>query len=220
MPNNTATKFKVTGPIEDVNRFLQAAKGEEINLDFNRLVPMPEELRATTHPIRIKTQEEIDLQWAAYNQKKQAGTLTRWELDDGKPFAVGMTQETYDSLIEKYGYADWYKWSIAKWGTKWNCYSVGEWTLTTIDEKTNCAEIYYETAWSPARPLWLKISTQYPTLEFYHAFADEGGGFLAWEEFKNGLFVDQEEIEWDSDSGIALRKELGAYHPEDEETDA
>ena len=65
--------------------------------------------------------------------------------------------------------------------------------------------------------LWLNVSKDYPTLEFYHEFADEGGGFLGSETIVDGRIISEEELEWDSDDGIELREGLGRYWPEDEE---
>jgi hypothetical protein len=56
----------------------------------------------------------------------------------------------------------------------------------------------------------------YPECEFFHEFADEGGGFLGHETIVNGEVTDTEEIEWDSDEGITLREGLGRYNPEDD----
>lgn len=44
--------------------------------------------------------------------------------------------------LEEYDYADWYSWSIANWGTKWNAIHV----TTQTDE----AVFVFDTAWGPA----------------------------------------------------------------------
>ena len=226
MPNHTANKFTVSGPKNDVLRLIANAKGdhdassnESNNLDFNRLVPMPDELRNTSSPVRIQTQEEIDKIWAEWNKKKEAGQLNDYELREGKPFGLGISQAKHDELIAKYGCADWYNWSVRNWGTKWNAYDVGEWEVIDVDENTVKAVICYETAWSPATELWLTVSQDYPTLEFFHEFADEGGGFLANETIANGSVINEESFDWTSDEGIELREKLGRYYPEDEDED-
>lgn len=215
MPNHTANNFTVTGPTADVERFIKQAQGSTA-IDFNSLLPMPEELRGTSSPVRIQTQAEIDTLWAEYNRQKQAGTLHEFELKENKPFGLGITQEQYGALLAKYGTADWYNWAVNNWGTKWGAYDVTKWSVNGIDSETSAATIYYETAWTPATALWLTVSKMYPTLTFFHEFADEGGGFLGNETIENGDIVDEQEFEWNSDEGVTLREGLGRYYPEDE----
>ena len=215
MPNHTANNFTVTGPKADVLRFVAQIKGNDSEIDFNKVLPIPDELRGTSSPSRIMTQEEIDQIWAEWNKRKDEGKLSSFEME--RPMGLGITQAKYDEFILKYGYADWYDWSIFNWGTKWNAYDVTEWSINECSEYTASATIYYETAWSPATALWLNVSKNYPTLEFYHEFADEGGAFLGSETIVDGRFISEEELDWDSDDGIELREGLGRYWPEDAE---
>lgn len=224
MPNHTANNFTVTGPKADVLRFVAQARGNDVttgdrtDLDFNKLLPIPKELIGTSSPSRIMTQQEIDKIWADWREKKNKGEVGSFEME--RPFGLGITQAKYDEFILKYGYADWYDWCIFHWGTKWNAYDVTEWSINECSEYTTSATIYYETAWSPATALWLNVSKDYPTLEFYHEFADEGGGFLGSETIVDGRIISDEELEWDSDDGIELREGLGRYWPEDDEVEA
>ena len=215
MPNHTANNFTVTGPKADVLRFVAQIKGTDSEIDFNKVLPIPDELRGTSSPSRIMTQEEIDQIWAEWNKRKDEGKLSSFEME--RPMGLGITQAKYDEFILKYGYADWYDWSIFNWGTKWNAYDVTEWSINECSEYTTSATIYYETAWSPATALWLNVSKEYPKCEFYHEFADEGGGFLGSETNRYGRIISEEEFEWDSDDGIELREGLGRYWPEDDE---
>ena len=215
MPNHTANNFTVTGPKDDVLRFVAQIKGTDSDIDFNKVLPIPDELRGTSSPSRIQTQEEIDKIWADWREKKNKGEVGSFEME--RPMGLGITQAKYDEFILKYGYADWYDWSIFNWGTKWNAYDVTEWSINECSEYTTSATIYYETAWSPATALWLNVSKDYPTLDFYHEFADEGGAFLGSETIRDGRIISSEELDWDSDDGIELREGLGRYWPEDDE---
>jgi hypothetical protein len=216
MPNHTANNFTVTGPVADVKRFLQQAAGSDRELSFNSLLPLPTVLKGVTSPVRIQPQEEINAEWDEWYKRKDEGKLEKWELEQGRPMGVGITQDTYDTLMKEYGVSNWYDWSVLNWGTKWDCYDVREWNIAVADEEMT-ATIYYETAWSPATQLWLTVSKQYPTLTFFHEFADEGGGFLGDETIHNGTVVEENEYDWDEDDGITLREGLGRYWPEDEE---
>jgi hypothetical protein len=216
MPNHTANNFTVTGPVADVKLFLQQAAGSDKELSFNSLLPLPTVLRNVSSPVRIQPQEEINATWDEWYKRKDEGKLEKWELEQGRPMGLGITQDTYDTLIKEYGVSNWYDWSVLNWGTKWDCYDVREWNIAVADEEMT-ATIYYETAWSPATQLWLTVSQQYPTLTFFHEFADEGGGFLGDETIHNGTVIEENEYDWDDDDGITLREGLGRYWPEDEE---
>lgn len=216
MPNHTANNFTVSGPIEDIKRLIANAKDGDTELSFNKLVPMPEELRGISSPARIQTQQEIDEVWEKWNKSKAEGTLSSYEKD--KPFGLGMTQTQYDDLIAKYGSADWYYWAIRNWGTKWGAYDVTEWDINE-DGANSSATIYYETAWSPASIFWLQVSKDYPTLEFFHEFADEGGGFLGNETIITGSVMHEESFDWNSPDGKELREGLGRYWPDEDDED-
>lgn len=65
-----------------------------------------------------------------------------------------------DSIIE----------SIAKWGTKWNSYS-----LTLVSEKP--LQFIFNTAWSFPEPVFRALATEYPNLKFDCVTFDEGSNF-------------------------------------------
>ena len=214
MPNHTANNFTITGPIADIKRFIDIVKDGDTALSFNKLVPMPDELRGISSPVRIVTQDNIDEVWATWNKQKEDGTLPEYQKSG--PFGLGITQETSDRLIEKYGTNDWYDWAVKNWGTKWDCYDVTEWDITENGDNSS-ATIYYETAWSPATQMWLNVSKQYPTIQFFHEFADEGGFFLGDETIKDGKIIFENEYDWNSDEGVDVREGLGRYFPDEEE---
>jgi hypothetical protein len=214
MPNHTANNFTITGPIADIKRFIDIAKDGDTELSFNKLVPMPDELRGISSPVRIMTQAEIDEVWATWNKQKADGTLSEYQ--KGGPFGLGITQETSDRLIEKYGTNDWYEWAVKNWGTKWDCYDVTSWDITENGDNSS-ATIYYQTAWSPVTNAWETISKNYPSLEFFHEFADEGGGFVGNQLIQNGDIVEDNDYEWDSDEGIVIREAVGMWVEEDTE---
>jgi hypothetical protein len=64
---------------------------------------------------------------------------------------------------------------------------------------------------------WERISKNYPSLEFFHEFADEGGGFVGNQLIQNGDIVEDNDYEWDSDEGIVIREAVGMWVEEDTE---
>ena len=68
-------------------------------------------------------------------------------------------------LSKRYGYKDWYDWSIANWGTKWNA------TTISVDDDTEAIE--FDTAWSMPEPVFKAIAKHTPLRVLY---ADEDLG--------------------------------------------
>jgi len=217
MPNHTANNVTITGPKDTVLAFTTMAKNTSQDFSLNSFLPIPSELKNTTSPVRIMSQSEIDDMWTEWRKKKESkcdtGPMGLHSYEKDAPFGLGITQETYYTLVKKYGVSNWYDWCLINWGTKWDCYNVGEWG---VDSETSAATIYYETAWSPITIFWQTISQKYPDCEFRHEFADEGGEFLGSETIMNGRIIDSDEFEWDSADGIKLLERLGRYCFENE----
>ena len=73
---------------------------------------------------------------------------------------------------------DWYDWSIANWGTKWNAYDIEK-----IDDNT----LLFNTAWSMPQPVIIKLSEMFPDVVFKIKWADEDTGSNCGElHYKNG----------------------------------
>lgn len=210
MPNHTFQRLTITGNASQLEELKRLVITENSNFDHNTFFPMPEELKNTSSPVNIQTQEEIDASWAEYNQKKAAGTLSRWQLNEGKPWKLGITQEASDALVQKYGFNNWYDWTLKNWGTKWGVYDVSSWD----NEDGNT--ILFMSAWSPANLIIQKLSEKFPDLSFVLEAADEGGGFVCRYIICDGIET-LEDFEWSSEEGIEIRKNVGSYYEEDEE---
>lgn len=102
-------------------------------LDFNKIVPRPEDLNITAS--FGTTDEEL--------------------------------KEKYKSNLEKYGFENWYDWSIANWGTKWNSY----------DTNLNKNGMSFYTAWSPPIPVITELAKK-TGKTFILEYMDEGMGFI------------------------------------------
>lgn len=83
-------------------------------------------------------------------------------------------KKTYENIC-KYGFANWYEWSIENWGTKWNCYKTKSCFVAQGD--TGEAKIEFFTAWSAPFPVFEKMIQKYPNLNFKGKFADEDFGY-------------------------------------------
>ena len=68
------------------------------------------------------------------------------------------------------GWADWYGWSIANWGTKWGAYRYAEVSAEPFVFR-------FETAWSFPAPIFERLAAMFPALAFECVCYDEGSNF-------------------------------------------
>lgn len=94
------------------------------------------------------------------------------------------------ALIKKYGYADWYEWRIAHWGTKWRPSSV------YVRGQT----IFMESAWSPPAALVKSLSKLYPRARFTLLYHEGGMAFAGRFVVQNGLTLIDDAFDDSSDS--------------------
>jgi len=94
-----------------------------------------------------------------------------------------------EEMEKKYGASDWYDWAINNWGTKWNANEI---------HITQCKEeniLSYQTAWSPPIEFWEKLTEQYPEVEVYTEFVDEGYCFVGDATIRDGVVIELNEFE-------------------------
>lgn len=133
---------------DDLKRILDPAG----NVDFNRILPMPEELQIENGSITFLAEKYL----AAFEANDGAAMR---ELEKQLPSGIRVNGEErdisttgdlleagrlYRSNRERFGAPTWFEWSIENWGTKWNaCHTEiadlgGAWRAVTFD-----------TAWCP-----------------------------------------------------------------------
>lgn len=100
MPNWVQNQIILEGSLKERERLCEYVKNDDREFDFNNIIPMPKDLKDSTSPTRIVSEEEY------------------------KKNGRGITQQMSDDLISKYGYDSWYEWACANWGTKWNACDV------------------------------------------------------------------------------------------------
>ena len=79
-----------------------------------------------------------------------------------------------EELVAKYGYSDWYGWSVANWGTKWDI------AVPHISDDTdpNTLIFSFETAWSPPIAFYEKMVDM--GWEIDAEYTEEGMGFVGY----------------------------------------
>lgn len=91
--------------------------------------PRPKELEGLSSPARVVSEEEY--------QKALAS-------NDGV-MGLPMTTQMQSDLIKKYGFDNWYDWSLHNWGTKWGAYD----GCLILNGECDSGRYSFSTAWSP-----------------------------------------------------------------------
>lgn len=204
MPNWVKTIVK-TKP--DVLKQIRNKYFTEGKLDFNKIIPMPEDLNITAGSqgdegliiLFNNTNDYVEkgkinevykslniFNQNIYEDPRFLRVVSEYNGDKEKfKDSVELGKKYYDNYY-KYGSANWYEWCCENWGTKWNC----------SDFKCNEDTMIYDTAWDFSDVIILKMSEEYPDAVFECRFANEDFGSLCGVvEIKNGeKFLENYEI--------------------------
>lgn len=162
MPNhvNNELYFEADNK-ERISELLNAIKGEDTAIDFEKIIPMPSNI--------------------------YRGNLS-WEDE------------------QRLGGMDWYHWSIANWGTKWNAYET--------EEIHN--GIRFWTAWSAPFPVIKALSEMFPDVRITHYFADEDlGNNCGKFGYIGGKLEDLTDFEECSDEALKFACDMWGYSYEE-----
>jgi hypothetical protein len=142
MPNWTSNTLRAEGDQKDLRAFLDAVKWQDEIFDFNRIVPMPEILKHTRSGFHTIDGEEVT-SWYILDDKEL--------LPSGDHIRRFTPEE--EAILKDIGHTDWYSWSYANWGTKWNaCHS----EIAEDCAANGYIEIRFDTAWAPPLPVFHK----------------------------------------------------------------
>lgn len=86
-------------------------------------------------------------------------------------------------MIAKYGFADWYDWQLANWGTKWDIQA--DLQLTSLYE----AESSFDSAWSPPVIAMEYLSRLFPNVTIAISYDEPGVDFGGYTIFRGGGIV-------------------------------
>lgn len=159
-----------------------AIAGSDRVIDFEKIVPMPAALREIPKG-SLTADAEVLLGWRNaevmldWTWVKEAGVTS---VKDLKIYLV-KTHPDLPELAEKMkalkaelGYADWYEWACAKWGTKWNVDG------GVRDDQRTRIRLTFSTAWSPPWPIVDALSEKYPETKFSLRYYECSMGFKGW----------------------------------------
>lgn len=169
MPNHITTIINASQSV------LNALLNDENEVDFNKMIPMPEGL----HDISVDGSEHlVELLFGELSLEKRNNdilhTLTISNVlstfNHGGLSQYNSSQfENFIKMLrlkKEFGYTSWYSWSCDNWGTKWNAYN----------SKVSEEQIKFDTAWSHPFPIIDKLSRMFPTETIKVKYADEDIG--------------------------------------------
>lgn len=139
MPNWHTNYVAVVGSPEAVGEI-------PADFDFQKICPMPEELKGTVSPTEVvDTQEQAD------------EINARWP---GKAVSRAEAAER----MRRCGAVDWYGWRMANWDSKWpasNVEDMGMETLKDASQPVNVRRWSFDTPWAPPYELYSKLEEKY-----------------------------------------------------------
>lgn len=222
MPNHIANKLIINGNAEELARLIATIEtpnedeGKTLHIDFNNIIPMPEDLTRTE--TRSKVYDAVVYALTKMGRLIDISKVTRFpssmeritkrygEKQLGELYEIG---KTYVNLFDTYGYINWYEWSLNNWGTKWNAYD------TYIECQTSTSiEMYFNTAWSGVPLVIKKLAEMFPTLQFIYKYSDEDMGYNCGMGISNNGLFSWNAIEGGSDEAMQLYIEC---HQQDED---
>lgn len=135
---------------EIMSKYLVKEDNDYVNLDFNKIIRMPRGILLSSECSSIEN----------ITKKRTPEEQAKWDKK---------IERLHESNMKRYGAKDWYDWSWANWGTKWNSY----------DGSLGDDGMSFYTAWEPPIPVIAKLSKKI-NKPLRLAFIDEGWGFVGY----------------------------------------
>jgi hypothetical protein len=92
----------------------------------------------------------------------------------------------------KYGYANWYDFQVAEWGTKWDARNI-----EIIQEDIGLLIVSFDTAWSPPVGIYDQLISK--DINVIGTFCEQGCGYLGY--YINGIKIVEDFICEDDEEG-------------------
>lgn len=205
MPNWTSNTVTITGPKAEVLKLKKAIhtkdKDGERNFDFEKIIPMPQELWLVSGSISnwaIEAAKSVLKDGTPCKATRENYHPGKYEMPSGEVVNIATPEDLvalgnrYLDNEKKYGYTDWYTWANARWGTKWNPSS------SEVEETINAdgtAELVYtfDTAWCEPTPVFEALSAKYPKVKINNkaSYEDPEPWTLICTDFEKGVAVSE-----------------------------
>lgn len=212
MPNHVQNILTFGGSAEAVKKVMDFIKGKNADddgtslIDFNVIVPMPDDL---------KIDETTAGHDAMLYLKLQHDPNRTEDFEKVKEKVDGWSEESREGYMElgrayiknlrMYGATTWYDWRRTHWGTKWNAYD---------QHLDGDGSIWFNTANSTPAPVIERIAQLFPEVTIDLLYADEDAGYnVGHVTFEDGECVDAYLPDGGSDEAMRI---YFATHPENE----
>lgn len=161
MPNWCHNVLTVQGTSQAMKKFYKLI-GDDIKNDFlmNKLLPIPEELLKYDSPNIFRPITSISPNLDGVNQVDEFG-MTKSE---HKLLLV--------TLINKYGFDNWYDWCCDNWGCKWDMDN-----LSVLEKDNIKLKVDYWTPWDPNLEFIELLSLVFRKLKFELVYSETGMWF-------------------------------------------
>lgn len=187
MPNHCSNDLFVSGPVDEIKRFLEKAvklvdddgddDGATLNEDF--IMPYPEEFKQKDR-LASEYQQRFDAEWKL--SQIQNPSLTYKEFNE--TFQANNGPRIVDGFN-----SGGYEWCESNWGTKWGSYN-GE--IPEITKEGKRLKLTFDTAWRPyANSFFEKLSSLFPLLRVVNKFYEQGVGYKGHTTWKNGKLLNE-----------------------------
>jgi hypothetical protein len=222
MPNYIKNKLEFIGEhAEQIKAFLltkheKNSEAEIEAIDFNNIMPMPEELNIESGSLgstalnALFEMDDTDRSsplLAIFTRESKEDYLRLMELKPTERIEAIKLGIQYYKNIKDHGYATWYQWCSAKWGTKWNAME---------PRYLNSNTIAFSTAWSGVIDLILILSKKFTNTLFNYSYADEDSGYNCQKlKIKDGVILESFKPEGGSKEAMDLYFELWPERKED-----
>ena len=190
MPNHVQNILTIVGHKNHVEPLLSFIREDDSSISFKKIIPMPEELKGSRAPALVVTEAE----YKKWEKEKDLKPPAHPLIENRAP----ITKKTQRDWLERFGADNWYDWTTAHWGTKWDAYSTEISDVQPLPDKKGyvTVQIQFQTAWSSGAHVIDTLARNYPTIEFYLLYADEdcgsNTGEIWWEQggMKDDLIPD------------------------------
>ena len=200
MSARITNRLLFVGNAERINELFEDIKSDKDGigtLDFNKLIPMPEELNIecssaadrglaqykvfVSEYMFSKGLKQID--YLNIPEESELLHLKYYKNISKEEWELG--KKAYRNQI-KYGARDWYHWAIQNWGLKCNAYGF------KTPEKREPNKISFDTPdYAPHRIIWM-IAEKYPDIEITHEWTSEAlGTYCGSKIYRNGILSEE-----------------------------
>lgn len=185
MPNWCSNTLTVSGPQEDLRRFISAARGREhsYNNFYNNPWEVFDEIRLTSILSTPPEDSEREVDLSFHRLYPVPADVRSWPYDDGVTAQVA--QVTGLKPPEMSGYY----WENKHWGVKWGA------SDSHLNDYGDSAEYTFDTAWGPPMEWIHYVANEWPTLGFSLAYEEPGMCFRGEAFWMNGSCVSHDEYQ-------------------------